>query len=410
MNNPLTLRSGIAFCLFALATSPWPVAASSAHIAQPWRAEAVVQGRDEPYDTERFLHELSYRHRQTVPSATDNGIRGTAGSVSSDRLYFDFRYRQDFGFRDQRNGFLLDIQRGEDLDGAYQRQLVGFRQTFRQDTEFWIQGDVFSDKAQADVYFSARHHLNERHWLQASWILPDYYFNDKTDTADRFDTQPQTFFLQWHQQGDAAAEGTTVSVNITPESRFISRQEALTVESHSLQAALTHGLKAGDWLWRVHIEGERSRRSYLLHGDTGDRPADFERDHLQIRGSVTLSSHPLSPSAGLAYRHLDERGFFGRELEHGYVERREPTLFGEISVPLSARTTVSPGLYLSAPDIRQSFEQDQDLRHTGFIGKLALPFEFQLSATEQAVLTLNPTIYLHKAAFGGGNLQLHWPL
>ncbi|MDT9155963.1 hypothetical protein, partial [Escherichia coli] len=59
----------------------------------------------------------------------------------------------------------------------------------------------------------------------------------------------------------------------------------------------------------------------------------------------------------------------------------------------------------------QTFEQQEEpRRHTGFTGKLAVPIETRLSASNQAVLTLNPTFYLHKFGFGGGNLQLHWPL
>lgn len=214
---------------------------STAHIPQPWRSDAVVQGRDEMYNTERFLHELTFRHRQHLPAATDNGIRGTGGSVSSRRLYFDFRYRQDFDFRAGDNGFLLDIQRGEDLDGSYQRQLVGFRKNLGDSTELWLQGDVFSDKAESDIYLSARQHLPGNSWLHASLILPDYYFNSKTDSPDRF-------------------------------------------------------------------------------------------------------------------------------------------------------------------------AREDSRRHTGFTGKLALPITTRLSATEQATLTLNPTLYLHKFGFGGGNLQLHWPM
>ncbi|MDX5440895.1 MAG: hypothetical protein LPK15_10700 [Alteromonadaceae bacterium] len=62
--------------------------ASNAHIPQPWRSDAVVLGRDEAYDTERFLHELTFDHRQALPTAMDNGIRGTGGSVSSRRPIF----------------------------------------------------------------------------------------------------------------------------------------------------------------------------------------------------------------------------------------------------------------------------------------------------------------------------------
>ena len=387
------------------------IVADTAHVPQPWRADAVVMGRDETYDTERFLHELTFRHRFATPRVTDDGIRGTAGSVSSDRLYYDVRFRQDFEFREGRNGFLLDIQRSEDLDGAYDRQLIGFRQNLGDHSEVWLQGDVFSDKSEADVYISARHHLTDDSWIHASWILPDAYFNDKTHTQDTFKDKPQTFFLQWHRQGAGDTGGTTASLSLSPESRFISRREDLTVENESLRAAFTHRQHQGNWLLELHIEGERTRREYLLQGKDGNRPASFDRDHLKALGSATLASHRLTPTIGLAYVRLDENGFFGRSLDdEGDIRRREPTLFGEFSVQAAPNTVISPGLYLSAPDIQQSFEQEDDLHHSGFLGKLALPIDIQLSASDNAVLTINPTFYLHTAGFGGGNLQLHWPL
>ena len=148
-----------------------------------------------------------------------------------------------------------------------------------------------------------------------------------------------------------------------------------------------------------------------MQGKDGNRPASFDRDHLKALGSATLASHRLTPTIGLAYVRLDENGFFGRSLDdEGDIRRREPTLFGEFSVQAAPNTVISPGLYLSAPDIQQSFEQEDDLHHSGFLGKLALPIDIQLSASDNAVLTINPTFYLHTAGFGGGNLQLHWPL
>lgn len=72
--------------------------------------------------------------------------------------------------------------------------------------------------------------------------------------------------------------------------------------------------------------------------------------------------------------------------------------------------TLRPEIYLSAPDIERFYSETPAKNHQGFTGKLALPFEVVLSAKENAILTLSPTLYLHRPAFGGGNLQLHWPM
>ncbi|MFO7527652.1 MAG: hypothetical protein R6W86_02430 [Marinobacter sp.] len=385
--------------------------ADSGQITQPWRADAVVEGRDEAYDKERFLNELTFRHSQPLPAAVDNGIRGTGGSVSSRRLYYDFRFRQDFGFRNDRNGFLLDIQRSEDLDGAYQRQLVGFRQAVTDDTELWLQGDVYSDKSVSDVYFSARHRFADNHWIHASWILPDAYFNSKTDSPDAFETFPRSWFLQWHRSGGEPGLGTTASMTLTPESSFISRQESLQVDSESVRAAFSHRQQIADWRISLELDGERTRRDYRLFAEGEGQTTGFDRNHFQLLAGSTWTAHRLKPGFGLAYRALDEHGFFGRALnDEGRIRRREPTVFGEFSLPLTTGVSLRPAVYLGHAHIRQTFEEETDKDFDGFIGKLALPFAMVLSRQEGAVLTLNPTFYLHESQFGGGNLQLHWPL
>ena len=94
----------------------------------------------------------------------------------------------------------------------------------------------------------------------------------------------------------------------------------------------------------------------------------------------------------------------------GTVSRREPTIYADLTLPLSARTSLSPGLYLSKPDIDEDYLRHRDRRANEFTSKLALPFKTILSEEDGAILTLNPTFHLHQFGFGGGNLQLHWPM
>lgn len=399
---------GIAFISILL---PQTAAATTQlnHIPQPWRQDAVVQGPSETADVERYLHELTFEHSQPSPSATENGIRGAAGSVGSRRLYLDFRYRQDFGFNDNRQGFLLDVQRSEDFDGSYDRQLVGFRHQLTDATELWLQGDVFADKSRSDVYFSARHTLDSGAWLHGSWIFPDLYFNDKTRSDNEFVDPAQSLFLQWHQPGDHALEGTTASVTYSPPSTFNSREESLLVENESVKAALSHRQRWGQWQFRAALSGEYTRRDYDL-AEQADAIAT-RRDHLRVEAEAVYRNHRLQPGIGLHYFYLREDGYTGRNLDELVdLRRREPTLSSQLRLPLASAVTLRPGIYLSAPDINQFYSESDDENHQGFTGKLALPFEITLSREESAILTLSPTFYLHKLAFGGGNLQLHWPM
>tara|TARA_R100000306_G_scaffold41882_2_gene40744 strand:- start:142957 stop:144192 length:1236 start_codon:yes stop_codon:yes gene_type:complete len=386
------------------------------HIPQPWRTEAVVDGRDQNFNAVRYLHEFSYRHSQRHPAPTESGIRGTAGSVGSDVLYLDFRYRQDFEFNDGRQAFMLDIQRGEDLDGLYERQIFGFRHQLMEKTEIWLQGDVTADKSTADVYFSVRRYLGNESWLHASWILPDTYFNTKSDTGDEFDTEPATAFLQWHQPLNGAddALGTTLSLNYSPEAVIVSETSQLRAESESFSAALTHDWLLPNWLLTMDVAGERTRRAYQLNQAEGEvKAADFDRYLWELTLQATYIPHPNRPSVGLRYLSVREQGYFGRNLDDvGDIDRREPMIFGSLRFAISERAFFTPEIYASYVNIDQRFEsgRNRNRDENGFIGKLAFPFEYLMSAEDRAVLTISPSILLHELRFGGGNLQVHWPL
>ncbi|MCL7943239.1 hypothetical protein [Marinobacter sp. ATCH36] len=379
------------------------------HLPQPWRQQAVVSGAEEVANVERYLHELTFEHSEPTPSANGNGIRGTGGSVGSRRLYLDFRFRQDFGFNEDRQGFLLDIQRSEDFDGSFDRQLVGFRHQLTDATEVWLQGDVFADKSRSDVYLSGRHTFDDESWLHGSWILPDLYFNAKTRSDDAFVDPAQSFFVQWHRPGEQPQNVTTASITYSPPSTFDSREESLVVENETVRGALTHQRRSGYWNLRMTLSAEHTRRDYDLDELAGSIATS--RDHVGIEAEAIYENHRLRPGVGLHYFYLSEQGYTGRNLDEiADVRRSEPTLSGHFSLPLAPAVTLRPEIYLSVPDIEQSYSKSDDEDHHGFTGKFSLPFEILLSRKENAILTLAPTFYLHKAAFGGGNLQLHWPM
>lgn len=401
------MRSVLKIIIGTVVLLPADLAAELNHLPQPWRQDAVVLGAEETADVERYLHELSFAHSQRAPSAIENGIRGTGGSVGTRRLYMDFRFRQDFAFNEGRQGFLLDIQRSEDFDGSYDRQLVGFRHQLTGATEVWLQGDVITDKSRADIYLSGRHTFDNESWIHGSWILPDFYFNDKTDTNDTVVDRPQSFFLQWHQP--SGGHGTTASLTYSPPSTFDSRSEGLVVENRSLRGAVTQEYRLETWQLRMDLTGERTRRQYRLDGTSEDIPT--RRDHIGASAEAVYTAHRLQPGIGLHYFYLREQGYTGRNLDEiADVRRKEPTLSGHFRLPLTPAVSLRPEVYLSVPDIDQSYSQSDDEDHHGFTGKLALPLEILLSPKDNAVLTLAPTFYLHKAGFGGGNLQLHWPM
>jgi hypothetical protein len=68
-----------------------------------------------------------------------------------------------------------------------------------------------------------------------------------------------------------------------------------------------------------------------------------------------------------------------------------------------------------APDYPFNDKQDearftrQHYASQRFVGKVGLPLEWRISEATGASAVINPTFYLHRAAFGGGNVQMRIP-
>ncbi len=380
------------------------------HNPHPWRPEAVVEGRGYDYNTEYFVQTFSYRHLIDHPSPVEDGVRGTGGSITSDRLYVDIRYRQTFEFDNHTQAFTMEMQRSEDFDGSYDRQLVGLRQTLAQRWQLSLRGDVFSNKSISDVYLGAKRLHGQGSWLQFTWVLPDAYFNDKTDTDNEIIEEPDTLFLQWHQQ-HTPDHSTTVSLNHSPDSTLADLEQGDRVTSRQSRLALLHRFSGNRWQWKLAIEGEKTRRQHQLLETPTIQP--FDRDMASVTVAARWLNHRMQPQLGLRYLWLKEEGWFGRELNsNGRVERKEPLLFASFIHRFSDTQWLEPTVYLSQPWVEQASSNDEwkTRDFEGFVGKLSLPWHIRVSAKTGAVLSIVPAFRLHRMGFGGGNIQFHWPL
>ena len=241
----------------------------------------------------------------------------------------------------------------------------------------------------------------------------------KSSGEDRFIDEPVTYFLQWQGFGTESDDAFVLaSISYTPSTRFDSTSNQLEVESDSLRGALSWRLDKPDWLFGFDVDFEMSERNYQLGNNeaTETNPttrSDFTRDSFSITfryGVKTIDWHPV---IGLRYFSLDEKGFFGvRSGQFGQVKRREPLAFFSGTVKLSPLHRLKPTIYLGHAQIKQSFSDPEwrDRDENEFIGKLSLPWQYVLSAETGAVMTLALSLNLHEASFGGGNMQLHWPL
>lgn len=397
------------YCLLGFLISA-TASAQNWHSPHPWRSDAVIEGRSHDYGDEYFLHAFSYRHLQAHPSPVEEGIRGSGGSLTSDRLYLDVRYLKSFQFDNPDQAFVLDIQRSEDFDGSYDRQLLGFRQTVAQRWQLSLQGDVFNDKSLSDIYFGARRQHGQGSWIQLNWVLPDAYFNDKTDSNSEIISRPQTLFVQWHQLTHAQGS-MTLSLNLSPKATLDDRVQGDRVTSEQSRLALRWRHTTPDWQWQTEWQGEHTRRTHRLIERPQAEP--FRRDMASMTVSAGYRRHPQQPTLGLRYFWLQEAGWMGRDLNGtARVYRREPMLFGSMTWQLTPDQTLSPTAYLSWPKVQQTANslrwrnRDDDT----FVGKVSLPWQILVSRKHGAILSIVPSLRLHRFAFGGGNLQLHWPL
>ena len=395
--------ASVILMLFSSATQ-----AASWHVPHPWRAEAAVQGRSADYGHERFLHLFSYRSLIDLPGPLGEGVRGSGGSLDSDTLYYDFRFARQFVFDNPRQAFTLDIQRSEDYDGSFDRQLVGLQQQVADHWTLSLRGDVFADKAGSDIYFGARYGLDGGAWLDLQYVLTDAYFNDKTASDSRYETSPQTLFLQWYQPRDGGH--TLVSANLSPNAELDDREQLARVRGRQHRLAMQHWQTIGNWQWRLDLTHETTHRRHWLDELTESQAFDREADSATV--SVHWPQREHQPHVGVHYLRLKETGWFGRANNaSGRVSREEPLVFAGMHWPLKDQQWLTPTVYLSKPRVRQDAMGDWKRREEDeWIGKLALPWHIRVGQAQQAILTLSPSFRLHRFAFGGGNLQFHWPL
>lgn len=402
------MRRVLPVCLFLLAAADAMAGVGSWHVPHPWRADAAVEGRRIDYGDERFLHLFSYEHAVDAPGPVGQGVRGTGGSVDSDTLYYDFRFLRDFAFDNGATAGVLDVQRSEDFDGAFDRQIFGLRHDLNDDWGLSLRGDVLAEKSGSDVYLGVHRYLSGDGWLQAQWVLADAYLNEKTIDDAEFTDQPVTTFIQWHQPRDNGH--TTISLNLSPKSTLVDRDQGVMVSSEQVRLGVQHWFGSPEQQWRISANGERTRRLHTLAEIPGRQ--GFARDFAE----ATLSSHFNTvegrPWLGIRYLWLHERGWFGRAVnDNGRVMRKEPMGFAGMHLDIGEHSTLAPTVYISRARVEQEAVGDWSARdEDAWIGKLSLPWHLTVDAATGAVVTVSPSFRLHRFAFGGGNVQFHWPL
>lgn len=376
----------------------------------PWRREALIEGRDFTYGNEAFLQRFSYRHLGQKPLAGEDGVRGTAGSVSSDELFVDIALQKHLYFDDDRHNIFVRMQRFEDFDGRFDQQIVGIGRRIGSSWHLALAGDVTADKAEANIQLEARWQPGSDQLLRLAYIRPDHFFNDKGNKGNYL-RNPQTVFLHYRHQPTQGWHHE-VAVNYSPEARLDDNRNQLLASGDQLRAMVAASVPVGEARVGARYKMEKTDRDFVWQQSPAPGADSFQRRMYAATLFAKLPQQRFTPEIGVRHFRFEESGWFGTETgSTGKIRRSEPLLYTTATVHLSERQQWQPTIYVSRINhLRQLDQQPASNRdEEEWVGKLALPWRYTVDQGSGAVLTINPTVRLHRAAFGGGNIQLHWP-
>lgn len=380
---------------------------------RPFRLDDAQTGRDFDYNSESFLHRFTYRPLappRTGLAEDREGLYGSAGSTKSNELYAVMQLQKSLPLD---NAYFLRYRflRDEDFDGRYDRNLLGVGRDFAQDWSFIFSGDVQGDKARIDMEAELSWRGNGSH-ARFALVAPDALFNDKQREA-QYSREPYTGFvdLRWQVRSDASVwtfinhNTPTRMHNESQDQRFHYRQTAAGVGVDSLLGR--------HWQLSAWLEGETSRRQHAtLSGATESARLNRRYRELGAQLSRRLTTD-LEGWTGARLLRFDETGRHTPDvLDEQQTQREEALFYVGFSWDLAPAYRFHPGLYLNFIDNTEIHPAapERDRHEDGFEGKLALPLELTVHRASGATLTINPTLRLHRLAFGGGNIQARIPL
>lgn len=377
---------------------------------QPFRQERVLQGRTFQYNDESFIQRNSFTARASefhaAPVPRDH-IEGTGGSTRTRELFLDASVKVTRQFDDEGTlDFQYRFRRSEDFDGRYTRNLIGIGVHPGGGFQARLMADVRGDKSRIDLQPELGWQDDAGNAARFAVVLPEYLFNSKQDEG-QYLSEPITLFSagEWHPSSDSTLRGY-ISASPETELEIPSLERRFRDESLQGGASIQYRLS------------ERSRLRWLAEGlatnrhesaTTSNRSATMERRAWRSRIALTLGGDPVSQwRLGGEFLSLSEKGALIGGAQQ-LSSRDEHLVFAGLTTPLSADWHFAPELFVSHVD-GESIQGIDRRRtdHDGTYAKVSLPFTW--SPGNGAQLTLNPTVELHSAAFGGGNLRVRIPL
>lgn len=379
----------------------------------PARREALLDGRDFDYNRQAFLNRLSYRYLLTHPRSGEDGFRGTGGSVSSTEMFTDIFFQQTLTGDDGQNQILLRFHRFEDFDGYDDRMEVGLGRYVRPFWRLAVVGDVHANKEKTDIYLESRLEEGDNRLLRLAYIMPDNYYNAKVkDDNLRYARKPETWFLHY-RENHAPGWIAEIAVNLSPRSRFVDSYRGINASGKQTRLMGGGSVPVNNWLLRLSYAEEWADRDFVFDQAKPPPLAYFKRSMRELVFELHSDAINWAPRLGMRHLHLNEDGWFGANSNRsGSINRREITAFAGITIPVTENSCFEPIIYAGPAYIRHHFIDDthKNRHEDGLIGKLTVPWRHTFNRESGANLTVSLSTHLHKSSFGGGAIQVQWPL
>jgi hypothetical protein len=378
----------------------------------PQRLDAFVEGRSFTYNWESFIHRLSYRHLSNFPLPAEDGLYGTGGSTTGDELYLDINLQKTLYTDNERYGVVVRMQQREDFDGRFERQLLGVSRRFNNNWNVILLADVAGDKGRISFQYEVSWRPHDDQLLRVALIETDRFYNPKSNSNNRYLKEPITAFLHY-RQSIADTGLLEFAINYSPQASYAEQSAGQLIRSEQLRlmANMQMPLNAS-WQSGLRIELEQTDRSIASLAGAALFDENFRRRMQRYTWSAHNSTMRFSPEFGLQYFRLSERGWFGNNLAaSGDNQRREFLAYLGGIVRERERSYWQPTLYVGNIDFDNSFVQRplDNRQREDIAAKLALPWRYVVHQQSGAILSINTTFRLHTLAFGGANVQLHWP-
>lgn len=382
---------------------------------EPFRRDRL-EGREFSYNAESFLHRFSFEPMPaTGPERYDlpDGMFGTGGSTRTDELYLRAHVHATLNMDGP--GYLgYRFRRDEDFDGRYERNLLGIGA--RQpgwDAALWA--DVHAAKQDLDLQADLRLEDDAGSHIRLAVAAPEAIHNSKRQAGDSvYERRPYTYYASgtWQLPGEHAVYGF---VDRNARTRLRDEATGVRVDDERLGAGVGVALSLGPaWTLGAEVEGLRGTREQVALDEPVAAEQDLERsfDQATVELRQRLDGRHRA-WYGVRYFRLVEDDRRPQDADAWrHIDRRERTLYGGLRWQWRDTVALRPGVLLHYVDNseRHPLAPENDDTDEGFYGKLTPAVEFLIDRRSGAFIVVNPTVRLHEAAFGGGNVQLYVPL